>query len=116
MISTRRIGEFIVKDVSFRGAVVSPDEKTNYAVSTDGYLRLMKDNYNVHMEVNLTGGTLENVVLSRSGQMLFASGNDGIVYSIKMPLTESADKLEFISHNTKVTKVMLLLIFILDSI
>lgn len=96
-----------MKDVSFTGAVVSPDEKTNYAVSTDGYIRLMKDNYNVHMEVNLTGGNLDNVVLSRSGQMLFASGNNGMVYSIKMPLTEVADKLEYIAHNANVTKVLL---------
>lgn len=116
MISTRRIGEFIVKDVSFTGAVVGSDEKVNYAVSTDGYIRLMKDNYNIHMEVNLTGGSLDNVVLSRSGQMLFASGNDGMVYSIRMPLTDSADKLEFIAHNTKVTKVLLLSIITLDSI
>lgn len=75
-----------------------------YAVGTDGYLRQLKQS-TVDRELMFLPNGVNCVTLSNSDMMLFASGNEGVVYSIKLPLLDSVKSLEYPVHCTAVSNV-----------
>lgn len=75
-----------------------------YAVGSDGYLRQLKQG-SVDRELMFLPNGVDCLVLSNSDMMLFASGNEGIAYSIKLPLLDAVKYLEFPVHSTTVCHV-----------
>lgn len=54
-------------------------------------------------------GGIDNIKLSNSDMMLFATANSGSMYSIKLPLLDCVQYSEFSVHSTTVTHVRVLL-------
>lgn len=104
IINQARVGETIIKSCAFSDVVTSSTAKSFFAVGSDGFIREIR-NGNIHREVMVYGGALDTVVLSNSDQMLFVSGNDGIVYSVKLPILDNAEYMEFAGHSTLIQRV-----------
>lgn len=51
---------------------------------------------------------LDAVVLSQLDSMMFVAGNHGTVYSVKLPLLEKAEYIEFTMQRRTITQVCLL--------
>ena len=85
------------------------------AVSNFGcYYITAGSSYNYHhdcvtifRDVTLVSPTagLDAVVLSQLDSMLFVAGNHGNVYSVKLPLLEKAEYLEFTMHKRQILMV-----------
>ncbi|XP_066249993.1 cilia- and flagella-associated protein 57 [Euwallacea similis] len=103
-----RISESIIKSNPFTAASITQTGKETYAVGNDGHIRELI-NSNVHRDVVLVPPTagLDAIVLSQLDTMLFVAGNQGSVYSVKMPLLEKAEFLEFTMHKRIIVKMYL---------
>ncbi|CAH1131991.1 unnamed protein product [Ceutorhynchus assimilis] len=103
-----RISETIIKSNPFTAVSITRSGKETYAVGNDGHIRELI-NSNVHRDVVLLppNAGLDSVVLSQLDTMLFVAGNQGTVYSIKMPLLEKAEYIEFVMHRRTITQMHL---------
>lgn len=99
-----RVSEVIVKSCQFTSAAITSDGQFTYAVGTDGYLRHLKQG-NIERETMFLPNGVDCLVLSNSDLMLFASGNEGVCYSIKLPFLDSVKHLEYTIHCTTVDHV-----------
>ncbi|KAK4873590.1 hypothetical protein RN001_012950 [Aquatica leii] len=104
IITQKRIGETIVKSCAFTGVAAGSTGKYSYAVGSDGYIRQIAES-NVQREVLVNKLGLDAIVLSNSDQMLFVTGNHGVVYSVNLPILDVAQYLEFGGHCTTVSKM-----------
>lgn len=104
---TRRVSEVIIKSCQFTSAVITSDGETIYAAGTDGYLRDLKKG-SVERELMFLGNGVDCLTLSNSDMMLFASGNEGTIFSIKLPFLDTIKYLEFPIHCSSVYHVSLI--------
>lgn len=102
----------IIKSCEFTSAAITSDGEEIYAVGTDGYMRKIKKG-SVDRELMFLPKGIDCLALSNSDMMLFASGNDGIAYSIKLPFLDSVKYLEFPIHASAVHHVSNILSFLL---
>ncbi|KAF5270192.1 hypothetical protein FQR65_LT05672 [Abscondita terminalis] len=100
----KRIGETIIKTCAFTGVVASSNGRCYYTIGSDGYIRQIAD-ANVEREVLLVESSLGEVVLSNSDQMMFVAANEGIVYSVDLPILDTAEYLEFGAHSSTISKM-----------
>lgn len=103
--TTRRIAETIIKSCVFTDTAMSSDGKSTYAIGSDGKVRELKSSV-INRDILITKSGLDAIVLSNSDMMLFATGNNGIVYSIKMPIMDVAEYIEYNVHSCVVVKVI----------
>ncbi|KAJ8941065.1 hypothetical protein NQ314_010502 [Rhamnusium bicolor] len=101
-----RVSEVIIKANPFTGVCVNREGKNMFAIGLDGHVREMF-NYNIHRDVVLTDVPLDGMALSQLDTMLFVTGNHGVVYVVQLPLLEKAEYVEYIMHNTTITKMCL---------
>ncbi|XP_050311353.1 cilia- and flagella-associated protein 57 [Anthonomus grandis grandis] len=104
-----RISETIIKSNPFTGVAITQTGKEVYAVGNDGHIRELI-NSNVYRDVVLVppaAGGLDAVILSQLDSMLFVAGNQGSIYSIKVPLLEKAEFTEFIMHKRTIVQLHL---------
>ncbi|KAJ8986164.1 hypothetical protein NQ317_005638 [Molorchus minor] len=103
-----RINETILKSTQFTGVAINREGKNMFCVGTDGHLRELL-NANIHRDVVIAGHgiRLDDVILSMLDTMLFVSGNDGVIYVVKLPFFEKAECVEYIMQNTRITKICL---------
>lgn len=94
----------IIKSCQFTSAVITSDGETIYAVGTDGYMRNLRKG-TVDRELMFLQNGVDCITLSNSDMMLFASGNEGTAYSIKLPFLDSIKYLEFSIHASSVYHV-----------
>ncbi|KAK5641374.1 hypothetical protein RI129_009921 [Pyrocoelia pectoralis] len=104
IITQKRVAETIVKSCAFSGVAVTSDGKFSYSIGSDGNIRQIT-NGNVHREVSVTKTGLDSITLSNSNQMLFVSGNEGTIYSVHLPILDTAEYLEFGGHCTSVLRL-----------
>lgn len=102
----RRVSEVIIKSCQFTSAVITSDGETIYAAGSDGYLRDLKRG-SVERELMFLGNGVDCLTLSNSDMMLFASGNEGTIFSIKLPFLDTIKYLEFPIHCSSVYHVSL---------
>lgn len=102
--TTRRISETIIKSCLFTDTAMTTDGKSTFVVGSDGRIRELKSSV-IHRDVLVTKSGLDCVALSNSDMMIFVTGNFGIIYSVKIPILDNAEYLEYAVHNTTVTKV-----------
>lgn len=102
--SVSRITEVITKSCSFTSVAITSDGASTFAVGSDGYLRELIGG-NIHREVMLAENGVDLILLSNSDMMLFASANNGVVYSIKLPILDVAEYQEFAVHSCTVNRV-----------
>lgn len=100
----KRLSETIMKQCEFKGVAITTDGKSIFVVSNDGHIRELM-NSNVHRDVSVITSSLDAIALSRIDQMLFVSGSKGNVYTIKLPLLEKAEYVEYNLHADVVTQV-----------
>ncbi|XP_022907952.2 cilia- and flagella-associated protein 57 [Onthophagus taurus] len=100
--TTRRISETIVKSCQFADANTTGDGKSVFAVGSDGRIREIM-NCNIQRDVSVTQTALTKVVLSNSNLMLFVAGINGVVYSVKIPIMDTAECIEFVVHPTAIS-------------
>lgn len=55
--------------------------------------------------VVVPSGGLDAIALSQLDTMLFVAGNNGTIYSVKLPLLEKAEFLEFMMHKRTIVGV-----------
>lgn len=103
---SKRTAETIIKTCPFSSCVVSSDGKSTMAVGKDGHIREMI-NSAIYRDVVLLPTNLDSIVLSRLDTMLFVTGNNGVVFSIKMPLMEKLEYLDFNMHSATVTNMLI---------
>ncbi|KAH1024919.1 hypothetical protein HUJ05_009751 [Dendroctonus ponderosae] len=103
-----RLSETIIKSNPFTGVAITQCGKETYAVGEDGHVRELV-NSNVHRDVVLVPpqAGLDVIVLSQLDTMLFITGNQGTVYSVKIPLLEKAEYNEFSMHKRKIAGMYL---------
>ncbi|XP_066140488.1 cilia- and flagella-associated protein 57 [Euwallacea fornicatus] len=103
-----RISETIIKTNPFTAASITKSGKETYAVGNDGHIRELISS-NVQRDVVLVPPTagLDAIVLSQLDTMLFVAGNQGSVYSVKMPLLEKAEFIEFTMHKRIIVEIYL---------
>lgn len=94
----------IIKSCQFTSAVITSDGQTIYAVGTDGYMRELKKG-SIDRELMFLPNGVDCLALSNSDMMLFASGNAGMAYSIKLPFLDSVKYLECPVHSSTVHHV-----------
>ncbi|CAH2006904.1 unnamed protein product [Acanthoscelides obtectus] len=106
--SSTRQYETIIKSNNFKSAAISKDSRSIYAVGTDGHLRELM-NSNVYRDVVIADHQtpLDAVVLSALDTMLFVSGNQGVIYNVKLPLMEKAEFIEYMMHSNSAPKMVL---------
>lgn len=103
--TTKRVAETIIKSCGFHDVALTTDARCTFAVGTDGHIRELMSSA-VHRNVLLTKGNIEAMALSNSDNMLFVCGNNGVTYSVRMPLLDSGvEYIDYIVHNHKVTRV-----------
>lgn len=102
--TTRRISETIIKSCQFASVSMTNDGKSVFAVGSDGRIREIM-NCNVQRDVMLSQSGMGCIILSHSDMMLFVAGNNGTLYSVKLPILENAEFSEFVVHSTKITHV-----------
>lgn len=95
----------IVKSCQFSSAAVTGDGEVVYAVGSDGYVREMRKG-SIDRELMFLPNGVDALTLSNSDMMLFASGNDGTIYSIKLPILDSVKYLDCAVHSMPVYHVI----------
>ncbi|XP_044759161.1 cilia- and flagella-associated protein 57 [Coccinella septempunctata] len=103
---SKRTAETIIKTCPFNDCVVSSDGKSTMAVGKDGHIRELINSV-IYRDVVLLNTALDSIVLSRLDTMLFVTGNNGVVFSVKLPLMEKLDTLEFNMHSSTVTNMLI---------
>jgi len=103
MFTYKRDGEFILKSCSYTCVSLSPDCRTIYAVGSDKTIKEIYDGQS-RREIP-SDSTLTQVVLSRSGRMLFAGTNEGSIRSFKFPLTSPGEWQDYQAHSSAITKM-----------
>ncbi|KAF7265792.1 hypothetical protein GWI33_020867 [Rhynchophorus ferrugineus] len=103
-----RISETIIKANPFTGVCLSKSGKETYAVGNDGHVRQLI-NSNIYRDVVLStaGLGLDAIVLSQLDTMLFITGNQGSVFSVKIPLLEKAEYVEYAMHKKTISMMCL---------
>ncbi|XP_031354286.1 cilia- and flagella-associated protein 57 [Photinus pyralis] len=104
IITQKRVAETIVKSCAFSGVAVTSDGKFSYSIGSDGHIRQIT-NANIYREVLVTKDGLDSIVLSNSNQMLFVSGNEGTIYSVQLPILDTAEYVEFGGHCATVQRM-----------
>ncbi|XP_045476478.1 cilia- and flagella-associated protein 57 [Harmonia axyridis] len=104
---SKRTAETIIKTCPFNDCVVTSDGKSTSAVGKDGHIRELVNSAVYRDVVLLNNSPLDCIVLSRLDTMLFVSGNNGVVYSVKLPLMEKLEYLEFTMHSSTVTNMLI---------
>ena len=102
--TTRRISETIIKSCQFSDAKMTNDGKSVFAVGSDGRIREIM-NCNIHRDVVLTKKGVDKISLSNSDMMLFATSNEGTLYSVKLPILDNAEYIEYSVHCTTISHV-----------
>ncbi|KAL3272571.1 hypothetical protein HHI36_014041 [Cryptolaemus montrouzieri] len=103
---SKRTAETIIKTCPFHDCIVTSDGKSTLAIGKDGHIRELI-NSNVYRDVVLLNSPLDCIVLSRLDTMLFVTGNNGNVYSVRLPLMEKLETLEFNMHSASITNMMI---------
>ncbi|MBN3302205.1 CFA57 protein, partial [Amia calva] len=103
-LTSKRESESVLKSCSYTGVTLSPDAKTVFAVGTDCTLKEITDSQ-ILREVQSDGVPYINLVMSRSGRMLFTGTSIGTIRAIKYPLPIQKDWVEYQAHAAPVTKV-----------
>lgn len=103
--TTRRISETIVKSCVFTDTAMSSDGKSTFAVGSDGKIRELKSSV-INRDVIINKVGLDGIILSNSDLMVFVTGNKGIIYSVKMPLMDSAEYNEYNLHASTILRVI----------
>ncbi|XP_050501847.1 cilia- and flagella-associated protein 57 [Diabrotica virgifera virgifera] len=107
VVKSTRIHETVIKSVQSRGIQLSRDGKNAFVVGHDGHVREYFSS-NVQRDVVIPpGAPLDAIVLSALDNMMFVTGNNGVVYVVKMPLLEKADVVEYNMHNKTISKMVL---------
>ncbi|KAL1494188.1 hypothetical protein ABEB36_009827 [Hypothenemus hampei] len=99
-----RLSETIIKSNVFTGVMITQNGKETFAIGSDGHLRELV-NSNIHRDMVLVKTGLNAIVLSRLDTMLFVGDDEGIVYSVKIPLLEKPEYLEFIIHKRSIQQM-----------
>lgn len=100
--TTRRICETIIKVCQFSGLAITNDGKSNFAVGSDGRVREIV-NSNVYNELKITSNSLECMAMANSDAMMFTAGNNGTVYSLLIPISDTSCTNEYSIHNKKIS-------------
>ncbi|XP_066570529.1 cilia- and flagella-associated protein 57-like [Amia ocellicauda] len=103
-LTSKRESDSVLKSCSYTGVTLSPDSKTVFAVGTDCTLKEITDSQ-ILREMQSHGVPYTNVVMSRSGRMLFAGTSTGTIRAIKYPLPVQKDWVEYQAHAAPVTKM-----------
>ncbi|XP_017782730.1 PREDICTED: cilia- and flagella-associated protein 57 [Nicrophorus vespilloides] len=98
--TTRRICETFIKSCQFADVAITADGKTNYCLGTDGRVREIV-NSNVQGDITVTVNGLDAITLANSDGMIFATGNNGVLYSVQMPFNDSSTFNEYVVHASK---------------
>ncbi|XP_030754252.1 cilia- and flagella-associated protein 57 isoform X2 [Sitophilus oryzae] len=104
VIESTRLSENFIKSNPFTGVIITQSGKEVYAVGNDGHIReLVNSNINRDVVLVPPGSGLNALVLSQLDNMLFVSGNGGSVFSVRIPLLEKAEYLEFAMHKSAIS-------------
>ncbi|XP_064605218.1 cilia- and flagella-associated protein 57-like [Liolophura sinensis] len=103
-VSSKRVGESVLKSCSYTCVTVSPDGKTTFAVGSDRSLKEIADS-TILREMSTQEHMLTSVVLSHSGRMLFGGTNMGSLWSVQYPLTSPGAWQDHQGHGLAITKM-----------
>ncbi|KAK9883072.1 hypothetical protein WA026_001275 [Henosepilachna vigintioctopunctata] len=103
---SKRTAETIIKSCPFNDCNVTSDGRSTLAVGKDGHIRELINSV-VYRDVVLLNTPLDCIVLSKLDTMLFVTANNGVIYSIKVPLLEKLETLEFNMHSSTVTNMLI---------
>lgn len=107
METGRRTLETIIKTCSFTGTIITADGKNCYAVGSDGEVKeVINGVVRTNHPTDING--LDCLDISKSDQILFVSGKNGTIFSVKLPLSDKPEHLEYNMHNTCVCEVLFL--------
>ncbi|XP_076234209.1 testes of unusual size [Calliopsis andreniformis] len=105
MSTGQRSAEIILRGINLNDIVLSADETISYCVANDSSIREIKDS--TVREYNLPGLSMYGMALGREDQTLFIICSGGIILSVKFPLQEPIQFVEFHIHTADITKIAL---------
>ncbi|XP_076282978.1 testes of unusual size [Lasioglossum baleicum] len=106
MSTGTRFAEIILKNRNLHDIALSADEQVAYCIGSDTIIREIKEN-TVTREYNLTGVTMNSMILGKYDQALFLVCPGGNILSVKYPLQEPVQYSEFNVHSVDLTKIAL---------
>ncbi|XP_060521926.1 cilia- and flagella-associated protein 57 [Cylas formicarius] len=107
VVESARMAEIIIKSNPFTGVAMTSTGKEVYAVGMDGRVKEIAGS-TVQRDVALVeSGGLDGLTLSQLDTMLFVTGAQGTVFSLKLPLLERAEFVECIMHRKAITNMCL---------
>ncbi|XP_033229090.1 cilia- and flagella-associated protein 57 [Belonocnema kinseyi] len=105
MCTGARVGEVILKEIILNGIVLSSDNSTSYCISSDNQIREIKDSwvsrsFTLNLELSL-------VAMGKENSIMLATCSGGAVLSIRYPLQEPVEYLDFRIHRSDITEMAL---------
>lgn len=101
----KRLTEVVVNKCRFTGTQITSDARITFAVGSDGETKEIIDGM-IRTARKMEPSGLDCMALARGDKMLFVSGDNGNMYSLKLPLSNRPeDQLVTSLHNKTITKV-----------
>lgn len=103
--SSKRTADIVERGIQLVSVVVSPDNKTHFAVNANKFIKEIQIYEAVVLKELELGLTPTCIALSRSGKILLAGFNDGTVRAFRQPLRYAGEWSDYRMHNAAITGV-----------
>ncbi|XP_050424212.1 cilia- and flagella-associated protein 57-like [Adelges cooleyi] len=104
--SGERDMDIVHPDTKYMDLAISKDTNRIFPASQDGRFKEI-NNQSITRDIDLSKGSLDALVLSKSDLMLFVAGKNGVVLSLMLPIMAEINYKQFNIHNKNITAMKL---------